>query len=97
MSLNLLIFVWLLITVLADSLAKTKISPIIIASVYLIQSLLWSLSLFNGLTMAKGSVLFGALGLTIGVIVGAVAGEQLTVVNWIGFVLAIISIVLTSL
>ncbi len=47
--------------------------------------------------MAKGSVLFGALGLTIGVIVGAVAGEQLTVVNWIGFVLAIISIVLTSL
>ena len=67
------------------------------AITYLCATLLWATSLQSE-SLAKAGIIYGVISLLVGVIAGLVLfHEKLSSINWLGFILALISIVLIEL
>ncbi len=67
------------------------------AITYICATLLWATSLQTE-TLAKAGIIYGVISLIVGVAAGIfLFHERLTPVNWLGFILAVISIVLIEL
>ncbi len=96
---------WFLITVVADVVAKTWSTTQLernnwplanAAGLYVINAIVWTMMLYQGLPMARGSVIFSSLGIMAGVVIGVVLGEHFSALNWLGVGLAVVAIILVS-